>query len=215
MRRLRRVILNAITVLSLLLCVATVVLWVRSYFVSDRWHLVIKHYGSAVHREGTEDNLSTCRGAMQYMHGTLNEDWEPSYAERKVLATQPSWRPPDPPPDRGHYSISAAAASIFLPHPGSNLARPGVLGALGFSLWQGICGRGTQTQENGTFLIVPFWFLTCMTAAPGLATAVSARRRRLTLVREKHGLCACCSYNLTGNFSGVCPECGMVVRAVV
>src|SRR5205807_5271986 len=37
MRRLFRILLNAATVLSLLLCVATVVLWLRSYWVSDEW----------------------------------------------------------------------------------------------------------------------------------------------------------------------------------
>jgi hypothetical protein len=41
MRRLFRILLNAATVLSLLLCCATLVLWVRSYSVSDsltwRW----------------------------------------------------------------------------------------------------------------------------------------------------------------------------------
>jgi hypothetical protein len=34
-RRLARILLNALTVLSLLLFVATVALWVRGYFVSD------------------------------------------------------------------------------------------------------------------------------------------------------------------------------------
>jgi hypothetical protein len=45
-RRMRRIILNALTVLSLLLCVATAGLWVRSYFVSDVLHRV--HNGRAI-----------------------------------------------------------------------------------------------------------------------------------------------------------------------
>ena len=36
-----------------------------------------------------------------------------------------------------------------------------------------------------------------------------ARRRR----RRKHGECVTCGYNLTGNMSGVCPECGTKIRA--
>jgi hypothetical protein len=36
-RRLGRIRLNALTVLSLLLCVATIVLWVRSYWVGEQW----------------------------------------------------------------------------------------------------------------------------------------------------------------------------------
>lgn len=40
MRRLRRILLNAAIVASLVLCLATVGTWVRSYWVSDRvlWH---------------------------------------------------------------------------------------------------------------------------------------------------------------------------------
>jgi hypothetical protein len=38
-RRLARVLLNALTVLSLILCVSTVVFWVRSYWVADLVHL--------------------------------------------------------------------------------------------------------------------------------------------------------------------------------
>jgi hypothetical protein len=37
MRRLPRILLNAATVVSLVLCVATAVLWVRSYRVRDLW----------------------------------------------------------------------------------------------------------------------------------------------------------------------------------
>src|SRR5213075_685358 len=37
MRRPLRILLNAATLLSLLLCVVTVVLWLRSYWVSDEW----------------------------------------------------------------------------------------------------------------------------------------------------------------------------------
>src|SRR5678809_830960 len=35
-RRLKRRLLNLLTALSLMLCIATAALWVRSYFVSDR-----------------------------------------------------------------------------------------------------------------------------------------------------------------------------------
>src|SRR5438105_4976348 len=42
MRRLRRIMFNALTVLSVVLCVATVCLWVRSY----GGELVIGHSGS-------------------------------------------------------------------------------------------------------------------------------------------------------------------------
>ena len=39
MHRRRRILLNSATAVSLVLCAATVALWVRSYWVADRWNL--------------------------------------------------------------------------------------------------------------------------------------------------------------------------------
>ena len=39
------------------------------------------------------------------------------------------------------------------------------------------------------------------------------RKRRLD-ARRRAGLCTACSYNLTGNTSGVCPECGSPAPAM-
>src|SRR5438874_2345548 len=39
MKRLRRIIFNGLTVLSLMLCVAMGVLWVRSYWIADAFQL--------------------------------------------------------------------------------------------------------------------------------------------------------------------------------
>ncbi len=33
-------------------------------------------------------------------------------------------------------------------------------------------------------------------------------------LRLRRGLCVECGYNLTGNVSGVCPECGTPVQAI-
>jgi hypothetical protein len=43
MRRLARVLLNAATAVSLVLCIATVVPWVRSYRTTDRGAGVVEH----------------------------------------------------------------------------------------------------------------------------------------------------------------------------
>lgn len=40
-----------------------------------------------------------------------------------------------------------------------------------------------------------------------LAFAIGGRRRR-----QPPGCCIACGYNLTGNLSGVCPECGTPAR---
>jgi hypothetical protein len=53
-----------------------------------------------------------------------------------------------------------------------------------------------------------FWFpITVFSIAPLIWFARRLFRRRM----QSQKLCAKCSYNLTGNLSGVCPECGTPV----
>ena len=57
-------------------------------------------------------------------------------------------------------------------------------------------------------LMVPLWFACPLTALPtALWLFAFARRRRRVL----SGHCVVCGYNLTGNVSGKCPECGTVI----
>jgi hypothetical protein len=53
---------------------------------------------------------------------------------------------------------------------------------------------------------VPHWFL-CMLFL--ILPTVWYRRRRL----PRSGHCESCGYNLTGNISGICPECGRAIVA--
>ena len=56
---------------------------------------------------------------------------------------------------------------------------------------------------------VPNWFVPVVLAAyPGFAFVRGPVRRWR---RRKRGLCLTCGYNLEGNVSGVCPECGDAV----
>lgn len=54
----------------------------------------------------------------------------------------------------------------------------------------------------GGLLIVPFWLLSCAFFLP----TFWLRRRRMR--RRPPGACPACGYDLTGNVSGRCPECG-------
>ncbi len=56
-------------------------------------------------------------------------------------------------------------------------------------------------------LDIPIWVLAMLLAAyPTIALIRCPLRRNR---RRRRGLCVTCGYNLTGNESGVCPECGM------
>lgn len=52
---------------------------------------------------------------------------------------------------------------------------------------------------------IPLWFIVAVLAMP---TTIMARRA----LRPMPGHCACCGYNLTGNVSGHCPECGRLLH---
>jgi predicted amidophosphoribosyltransferase len=60
-------------------------------------------------------------------------------------------------------------------------------------------------------MVVRLWMLAILLAVyPGVCFIRGPCRRRH---RRRKGLCIHCGYNLTGNVSGVCPECGERVEA--
>jgi hypothetical protein len=87
--------------------------------------------------------------------------------------------------------------------------------------WFGETGRlhlkwaGTHLATRSKsvyYAMVPFWLLTAVTTIPLLAMQLCkllwTSRRESRPLRE---LCSVCGYSLTGNTSGVCPECGTPV----
>ena len=55
-------------------------------------------------------------------------------------------------------------------------------------------------------LLVPLWMLLVLLAAYPTIAFIRGPMRRMR--RRRKGLCVKCGYDLTGNVSGVCPECG-------
>ena len=68
--------------------------------------------------------------------------------------------------------------------------------------------RDTDDGWTDKLLAVPLWpaclLLAALTAVRGIGWFYRRRRTR----RRRLGLCPSCAYNLTGNVSDVCPECG-------
>ncbi|UCE59327.1 MAG: hypothetical protein JSU63_18025 [Phycisphaerales bacterium] len=59
--------------------------------------------------------------------------------------------------------------------------------------------------------VIPLWMpFTLFATYPGIAL-IRGRLRRWQ--RRRKGLCVSCGYNLTGNESGVCPECGCATES--
>ncbi len=68
--------------------------------------------------------------------------------------------------------------------------------------------KSSASALFGTVVIVPLWCLSL--PAIGFVLAASWLRHR----RPQGGRCRVCGYDLTGNVSGRCPECGTVVPSM-
>jgi hypothetical protein len=182
-----RRLLNLLTALSLLLCVAAVSLWVRSYYVSDS----IAYYCDTVVSDGSvgsEWSIETKRGTVFFARR-----WSHS-----VIKTQPTVETTGSVSEWSWNTGPSFSASF--PHERTAANRMGFF--WGVDRWNGKHGD----RMRGETAICPWWAtLTALATLSGLVPSLRARRRvrRLTL-----GHCPSCGYGLTGNVSGVCPECG-------
>lgn len=79
--------------------------------------------------------------------------------------------------------------------------------------WLGWGVQGARTLGTGSHAVyLPDWCLAAILAGlHGFAIRGMVRRIR----QRRDGLCLVCSYDLTGNVSGRCPECGTVIPAPV
>jgi hypothetical protein len=191
MRRLRRILLNLATVLSLGLGIAVVVLWVRSYLVSDsiyrsRWWIA----------GGQQDE-----SAWWVMAGR----GEVGVGRRRQQLTPVSFflseRPPE---DSWKYARPAeVGATSFEPN--------------GFFQWLGFRYvdqpdplAAVATNNYYREWNAPFWSLLLLCAPLPVARVWLALRRRRA---RGSGRCAVCGYDLRAT-PRRCPECGAVPEDV-
>ena len=174
---MRRRIVAFFAALSLLLCVATAVLWVRSYWVKDD----VRHvFGPAVPTR-LSGNLVRKSVLLSSSSGKCIIRYTPHLSV--VLGFEPciedgNWFFERSNPDAARVEIPAARF-----------------------------GFGWATDGNRWEVQLPDYALV---GTFGLAAVVFfAGARRL---KARKPLCPSCHYNLTGNVSGACPECGAAVR---
>jgi hypothetical protein len=187
---MKRRLLNLLTALSLLLCVTTCVLWVRSYFVFDA-------LGGCV---GETPTSATCvqalsnRGAISLRRFDLTLTGAaappPGYRLRDGLqfdvGQKQRWTRGDPfrwGQDRFRYLLG------FGRHDGTYFRRP---------------LQNVTMVERDRGITLPHWLPMLIAAgAPALWCGRSRRRR----ARRRAGLCKACGYDLRAT-PGRCPECG-------
>ncbi len=109
----------------------------------------------------------------------------------------------------GEAVVFADRTPLSHPFEGWRSFRPGNAGGWlptlpGINLEADISDQGTFLPGRDITLFIPVW---CLLGCAVLLTLLFAQRgRRLA---ESH--CPTCGYNLTGNASGVCPECGLAL----
>jgi hypothetical protein len=161
---MKRRLLNFLTALSLLLCVAVTWLWVRGYRLQEYVAFTLDSHSPAVGNYpggiflAWNNNTRTAPG-FSYLGYRYGDD-----------------------PRRGAHRFGPFAYRNDRVPPASTGQATVVIRAVMFSTW---------------FPLALFAVLLCW-----------ALRRSLLLRRRKPGHCPSCGYDLTGNLSGVCPECG-------
>src|SRR5688572_1541424 len=178
MRRLWRIFLNALTVLSLLFSLASAVLWVRSYFRFDNFGW-LEHARHDARSRWL--NVRSAEGGVILAAG--------SYLPGMVHPNRPQgwfWTSDHPRP--GMYS------EYWLRY------------AVGWTVNRWGFGRHFSQSFLGQFaaIVVPAWLPMVLFAAFPLARgALFIRRRR----RVREGHCRKCGYDLRAT-PDRCPECG-------
>ena len=195
---MRRRLFNLLAGTSLLLCVATAALWVRSYFLADelrREVMVIddspRHAGSMVVRR-VGSNRGGVYLARQAQEFGSSWDTEPGRTVRNTYAND------GPERDSLHGPLERDLEAMgWLVEVRPDWRR------LGFRH-----SDGMVAGESLTYTVIPYWFLTLTLAALPAGAAMKHGRRAK---RRRRGLCPACGYDLRAT-PDRCPECGAVPK---
>ena len=166
MKSFRRWLMRGLTSLSLLLCAAAIVLWVRSYLIFDDAVLV---------RPKSTTNIVSLYGRIYLQFG-----WSSSAFRASGRYAVGGW-----------FLDSLSASPTRYSEQSSRL---NLLG-FDARNWRGIDATGQITRGERT-VVIPYWFLALLTVLlPALALR-RMRRKRRDLLRLELRLCSQCGYDL-------------------
>jgi hypothetical protein len=181
MRRPLRILFNAATVVSLALCMATVAMHIRSHWFHDNIH-----WGAGQWLVGTEHH---CRDLF----------FDSSEGRLYVWGVGAK-------STGGPFRNVPPAGWQYRREPINSANPPRWYGDDRRTLGIAFVNEFRSSGHHVVMVGVPGWQVALMTAVLPVVWWWVRRRRRLRAKRA--GLCGSCGYDLHGNESGVCPECG-------
>jgi hypothetical protein len=195
MKRFRQSLLYSATAMSLLLCAATIAIWVRGYGVNEWLKYQVL---DAAQCRWTGYALVSDQGTLYVSYGQLILP-SPAVATKYARGLQQ--------PGLFHLMLT--------PKPGDLNAFQGTFwNRRGFAF---ILERRFNLQSSdGAYsdefdrALLPDWFIVLMLILLSLPGVISFRRKRL---RDARGLCRKCGYDLRATPER-CPECGTVPTTV-
>jgi hypothetical protein len=198
MRRLARHLFTFLSAVSLLLCMAVCVLWVRSYAAKE-WLTYQKTEPS--NRLWWKFTLVSCPGQLYIGFGRVDFNGD-GLAERY----QDSTRNPE-----GFWYLRQPPESQWGQFPqGFKPTRADeVLGRLGFQFILSDVHRWPAGALSFRRAFIPYWFVTMMTV---VLPFMWWRRRHRRPIRVRGHRCVNCGYDLRAT-PDRCPECGTVPQA--
>lgn len=201
---MKRHLFNLLTGFSLLLFLATVVMWIRSYWRSDlsNWTRDSEGNGHYVLLRYSESSLRG--GAAFYFQYTDANGTDST----KMLQDYFDWHP------HGFELSSDPVAKVDAgnknPWRTSYLFKPTSPTTLGFQFGSRRGLYDGSNQYSTAILAMPYWFPGCTFAIlpiGWLLIRIKRRRRRLA------GICISCGYDLRAT-PNRCPECGSISATV-
>lgn len=158
-------------------------------------------------------SLSTGAALVVLATSALSFIWHPQW---KLYSAQGTWE------KRCYLEFGLEGGAVTYHHPDKSKAHSRGMSFVARSVERigpvlPFCtyreGYGFICIHGWAWLRCPLWIPFAALAVFAVsATAITALRKRR---RGRLGLCVPCGYDLTGNLSGICPECGSNVGVVL
>jgi hypothetical protein len=201
MRRFGRWLFNGLAVVSTLLCAVLVAICLRNWSQFELVGVVRDGWSGTQRYQAKSISVSAAKGNFYFSFDGWGYDFAHSDSITDLSISETMYRKMNPGEIRlvHRHSYPTAGYSLLPDH--------------GFSRYSHSTGTPGEWEWD-TEMSLPAWLAITTLAALPVTWAVLAwgahRRRR----RADSGLCIACGYDLHGNLSGVCPECGTPITQI-